>query len=43
MLHRFDEHDAFHQHMQLAELAYVASSHAAATTLAENHAGQPLE
>jgi p-hydroxybenzoate 3-monooxygenase len=43
MLHRFDEHDAFHQHMQLAELAYVASSHAAATALAENHGGQPLE
>jgi p-hydroxybenzoate 3-monooxygenase len=43
MLHRFDEHDAFQQHMQLAELDYLASSRAAATTLAENYVGLPME
>ena len=43
MLHRFQEHDAFHRHMQLAELGYVTSSRAAATTLAENYVGLPLE
>jgi p-hydroxybenzoate 3-monooxygenase len=43
MLHRFDEHDAFQQHMQLAELGYVASSRAAATTLAENYVGLPMD
>jgi p-hydroxybenzoate 3-monooxygenase len=33
---------AFHRRIQLAELDYVATSHAAQTTLAENYVGLPL-
>jgi p-hydroxybenzoate 3-monooxygenase len=43
MLHRYAEHDDFQRHMQLAELDYLASSRAAATALAENYVGLPLE
>jgi p-hydroxybenzoate 3-monooxygenase len=40
MLHRFDD-DPFQERMQLAQLRYVVSSHAGATTLAENYVGLP--
>jgi p-hydroxybenzoate 3-monooxygenase len=43
MLHRFHEEDAFRHRLQLAELDYVTSSRAAATSLAENYVGLPLE
>jgi p-hydroxybenzoate 3-monooxygenase len=43
MLHRFDEDSAFDRRRQLAELDYVASSRAAATSLAENYVGLPWE
>lgn len=43
MLHRFDEHSPFDRRRQLAELDYVTSSRAAATTLAENYVGLPME
>lgn len=43
LLHRFPETDDFGQRMQEAELAYLTSSPAAATTLAENYVGLPLE
>jgi p-hydroxybenzoate 3-monooxygenase len=43
MLHRFPGTDEFQFRMQLAELAYVTNSHAAATTLAENYVGLPFE
>jgi p-hydroxybenzoate 3-monooxygenase len=39
MLHRFPDDDAFQQKLQLAQLRYVASSTAAATSLAENYVG----
>ena len=39
MLHRFPDESAFDRRRQLAELAYVASSTAAATALAENYVG----
>ena len=39
MLHRFEEHDAFQQRMQISQLSYVCSSKAAATCLAENYVG----
>jgi p-hydroxybenzoate 3-monooxygenase len=42
MMHRFAEHDAFQRQVQLAELAYVTSSRAAATALAENYVGLPI-
>ena len=42
MLHRFATHTAFEQRVQLAELAYVTSSRAASTSLAENYVGLPL-
>jgi p-hydroxybenzoate 3-monooxygenase len=42
MLHRFPDSSAFDRRRQLAELAYVTSSTAAATTLAENYAGLPM-
>jgi p-hydroxybenzoate 3-monooxygenase len=38
MLHRFDD-DPFQHRLQLAQLRYVCSSTAAATTLAENYVG----
>ncbi len=43
MLHRFPGTDAFQYRVQLAELTYVTGSRAAATTLAENYVGLPLE
>ena len=42
MLHRFHGEDSFHRKLQLAQLAYVASSRAAATSLAENYVGLPF-
>ena len=42
MLHRFDAADRYGRRLQLAELEYVTSSPAAATTLAENYVGLPL-
>ena len=43
MLHRFDDHSPFDRRRQLAELDYVTSSRAAATSLAENYVGLPME
>ncbi|HYF55902.1 MAG TPA: 4-hydroxybenzoate 3-monooxygenase [Salinarimonas sp.] len=43
MLHRFDDAAPFDERRQIAELAYVTTSRAAATTLAENYVGLPLE
>jgi p-hydroxybenzoate 3-monooxygenase len=43
MLHRFPEGNPFDQRRQLAELDYVTSSRPAATTLAENYVGLPME
>jgi p-hydroxybenzoate 3-monooxygenase len=42
MLHRFDPGDRYEQRLQRAQLQYVTSSPAAATTLAENYVGLPL-
>ncbi len=43
MLHRFPDGNAFDQRRQLAELDYVTSSRAAASSLAENYVGLPKE
>ncbi|MFC4766519.1 4-hydroxybenzoate 3-monooxygenase [Effusibacillus consociatus] len=43
MLHRHDDHTPFERGIQLAELDYVTSSRAAATSLAENYVGLPME
>ena len=43
MLHRFSGDDAFEHRRQLAELDYLTSSRAAATTLAENYVGLSWE
>jgi p-hydroxybenzoate 3-monooxygenase len=43
MLHRFSDDDAFEHRRQLAELDYLTSSRAAATTLAENYVGLSWE
>ena len=43
MLHRFPEGDSFQRRLQRAQLEYVTSSRAAATSLAENYVGLPLE
>ena len=43
MLHRFPGDDAFQQRLQRAQLDYVVSSRAAATTLAENYVGLPYD
>ena len=43
MLHRFDGDDSFEHRVQVAELAYVSTSRAAMTTLAENYVGLPFE
>jgi p-hydroxybenzoate 3-monooxygenase len=43
MLHRAPDADAFGERLQLAELDYVTSSHAAAQSLAENYVGLPLD
>lgn len=42
MLHRFGD-DPFQHRLQIAELDYVTSSRAAATSLAENYTGLPME
>ena len=43
LLHCFPEESPFDQKRQLAELAYVTGSRAAATSLAENYVGLPLD
>jgi p-hydroxybenzoate 3-monooxygenase len=43
MLHRFGGDDPFQHQLQLSQLRYVASSRAAATSLAENYVGLPME
>jgi p-hydroxybenzoate 3-monooxygenase len=43
MLHRFENDSPFDRRRQLAELDYVVSSRAAATTLAENYVGLPMD
>ncbi len=43
MLHRFAGDDPYQHRLQLAELDYVTSSRAAATALAENYVGLPLD
>jgi len=43
MLHRFPEGNPFDHRRQLAELDYVTSSRVAASTLAENYVGLPME
>ncbi len=42
LTHRFPEASAFERRAQMAELAYLASSTAAQTTLAENYVGLAL-
>ena len=39
MLHRPESQDAFDLKLQLAQLRYLTTSHAAATSLAENYVG----
>jgi 2-polyprenyl-6-methoxyphenol hydroxylase and related FAD-dependent oxidoreductases len=39
MLHRAPDGDPFDERLQLAQLRYVTTSHAAATSLAENYVG----
>jgi p-hydroxybenzoate 3-monooxygenase len=43
MLHLDPNDNAFDRKRQLGELAYVVSSEAAATALAENYVGLPVE
>ena len=43
IFHRFPDEVPFDQRRQLAELGYVAASAAAATALAENYAGLPMD
>jgi len=43
MLHRFGSGRDFDMRRQLAELDYVASSEAAARSLAENYTGLPMD
>jgi p-hydroxybenzoate 3-monooxygenase len=43
MLHNFRDASPFDHQRQLAELDYVTSSRAAATTLAENYVGLPID
>jgi len=42
LLHRFPEGDSFRDRLQHAQLEYLASSRAAALSLAENYVGLPL-
>jgi p-hydroxybenzoate 3-monooxygenase len=42
MLHRFPDGDTFTHKLQRSQLAYVVTSRAAATSLAENYVGLPL-
>ncbi len=43
MLHLFSDETPFDRRRQIAELAYVTTSRAAAQTLAENYVGLPME
>ena len=43
LLHRFDENNDFDRRRQLAEIDYITSSRAGATTWAENYVGLPME
>ena len=43
MLHRFGAESDFDMRRQFAELDYVATSEAAARSLAENYTGLPME
>ncbi|MET0412730.1 MAG: 4-hydroxybenzoate 3-monooxygenase, partial [Polyangiaceae bacterium] len=43
LLHRFPEHDAYQQRLQIAQLRYIVGSRAARTSLAENYVGLPLD
>lgn len=43
MLHRSEDGDGFEHRRQLAELEYVTTSRAAATSLAENYTGLPFD
>ncbi|MBO0766095.1 MAG: 4-hydroxybenzoate 3-monooxygenase [Hyphomicrobiaceae bacterium] len=43
LTHRFPEASGFEQRVQMAELAYLVSSRAAQTTLAENYVGLPMQ
>jgi p-hydroxybenzoate 3-monooxygenase len=43
MLHRFSDDDPFEHRVRVADLAYVSTSKAAMTTLAENYVGLPFE
>ncbi len=42
LMHRFPEDGPFERAMQVAELDYIASSHAAQTSIAENYVGLPV-
>ena len=42
LLHHFDDASPFDQKRQVAELEYVMSFRAAATSLAENYVGLPF-
>ena len=42
-MHRFPDTGGFGQKIQEAELAYLVSSHAAMTSVAENYVGLPME
>ena len=42
LMHRFPEDGDFERAMQVAELDYIASSHAAQTSIAENYVGLPV-
>ncbi|MBI3715252.1 MAG: 4-hydroxybenzoate 3-monooxygenase [Betaproteobacteria bacterium] len=43
LLHRFPNGDAFNERLQRSQLEYVTGSRAAATSLAENYVGLPIE
>jgi p-hydroxybenzoate 3-monooxygenase len=43
MLHRFPDHDRFGERLQLSQLEYTCRSPAAATSLAENYVGLPVD
>jgi p-hydroxybenzoate 3-monooxygenase len=43
LLHRFPEHSTYQRELQLAELDYIRSSHAAQTVIAEQYVGTPYE
>ena len=43
LLHRFENERPFDYKRQLAEMEYVVNSKAAATSLAENYVGFPLD